>query len=85
MLQIASLSDRGQLTIPAIIRKKLGFSSGDKALVQVEGERILVRPVRVRDVTKLFGSINPKGKTANPEIALSKAIKIRAKKRAFAI
>ena len=80
MLQIASLSDRGQLTIPAAMRKKLGFSSRDKALIQVEGEMLLVRPVRVvKDVMDLFGSINPRGKTTDPEIAHSAANKIRAK------
>ena len=83
MLQIASLSDRGQLTIPAAMRKRLGFSSRDKALIQVEGEMLLVRPVRsAKDVMELFGSINSKGKTTDPEIALSKANKIRVKGRA---
>ena len=86
MLQIASLSDRGQLTIPAAMRKKLGFSSRDKALIQVEGEMLLVRPVRVvKDVMELFGSINPRGKTADPEIALPAANKIRAKGRALGL
>ena len=83
MLQIASLSDRGQLTIPAAMRKRLGFTSRDKALIQVEGEMLLVRPVRVvKDVMDLFGSINPRGKTTDPEIAHSAANKIRAKGRA---
>lgn len=83
MIQIISLSDRGQLTIPAAIRRQLGYTPGDKALVRVEGDNLLVRPVRtVKDVAKLFASINPRGKNTNPEIALERALKIRAKKRA---
>ncbi len=41
------LSSRGQLVIPRDIRKALGLNTGTRFEVTVEGQRIVLEPVKV--------------------------------------
>jgi len=41
-MEIAKVSSKGQITIPAEIRKKLNLKEGDKVLFLEEGNRIIV-------------------------------------------
>ena len=36
---------RGQVTIPSIIRRKLGIKEGDRISLQVQGNDLVMRPV----------------------------------------
>ncbi|HLD58126.1 MAG TPA: AbrB/MazE/SpoVT family DNA-binding domain-containing protein [archaeon] len=39
---IVVVGDRGQITIPKIIREKKGINPRDKAIVKIEGEKIVI-------------------------------------------
>lgn len=41
------LKDRGQLTIPAKLRKSLGLTEGDLLEVEVRGGYIILKPLEV--------------------------------------
>lgn len=41
-MDLAKITTRGQITIPAAIRKKLGVKDGDKVVFVEEGGRIIV-------------------------------------------
>ncbi|MCL6527987.1 MAG: AbrB/MazE/SpoVT family DNA-binding domain-containing protein [Thermaceae bacterium] len=47
MKNITQVSPRGQITLPASIRKVLGLKSGDVLLLSVEQGRVVLEPARV--------------------------------------
>lgn len=54
---VSTISSKGQVTIPADIRRKLGVNAADKiAFVVTEDERVEVRPVRFT-LESVLGSI----------------------------
>ncbi|MBM4036345.1 MAG: AbrB/MazE/SpoVT family DNA-binding domain-containing protein [Planctomycetes bacterium] len=64
----ASLSTRGQLVIPKLIRERMGLHAGDKVdfIVQENGD-VVLRPATVH-VQSLFGCLRPRnGKVATLE------------------
>ena len=50
-----SVTSQGQISLPAKIRKQLGFSRYGKAIVSVQDGKIIVEPVR--DFLELAGSL----------------------------
>jgi len=44
MTKIVKLSSKYQVVIPREARKKLGLRAGDQLAVEVEGEKIILRP-----------------------------------------
>ena len=44
MTKIVKLSSKYQVVIPKEARKKLGLRAGDQLAVEVEGEKIILRP-----------------------------------------
>lgn len=59
-MEIVRLSSKGQIVIPAKIRKELKLSKGDKLLVERRGDVIVLRPVvrlsELRGVDRLEGA-----------------------------
>ncbi|MFA4647788.1 AbrB/MazE/SpoVT family DNA-binding domain-containing protein [Pyrococcus kukulkanii] len=59
-MEVVKLSSKGQIVIPAKIRKELKLSKGDKLLIEREGDAIILRPVvklsRLRGVDKIEGA-----------------------------
>jgi antitoxin PrlF len=51
------ITSKGQVTIPKEIRQTLSLESGDRLLFTVEGERLIVAPIRQRSIGELFGSL----------------------------
>lgn len=47
MKNISQVSPRGQVTLPASVRKALGLKPGDILLVEVEEGRVVLEPARV--------------------------------------
>ncbi|WP_276959512.1 AbrB/MazE/SpoVT family DNA-binding domain-containing protein [Allomeiothermus silvanus] len=47
---ITQLSPRGQVTLPAAIRKALGLKAGDALLLRIEEGRVVLEPARVLPV-----------------------------------
>jgi len=59
-MEIVKLSSKGQIVIPAKIRKELKLSKGDKLLLERRGDTIILRPMvklsRLRGVDKIEGA-----------------------------
>jgi len=59
-MEIVKLSSKGQIVIPAKIRKELKLSKGDKLLLEREGDMIILRPVvklsKLKGVDKIEGA-----------------------------
>jgi len=53
------MTKKGQVTIPASIRKRLGLREGDRVAFVEEGEKVQLRPLR-NDVTAIFGMVKSK-------------------------
>ncbi len=69
-MSLATVSSKGQITLPAKIRARLGIQSKDKVQFLVRGDEIIIKPVpSFRD---LRGTIHPeKGDTRE---AIGKAV-----------
>ena len=81
MLYTTKVSDKGQITIPAKLRKSLNLSEGSKLMLADVGGSLFFQPFSSeskKQVMDLFGSIKPKGKSTNPAIAINKAKKMKA-------
>lgn len=56
----ATLTSKGQITVPREVRRRLGLQTGDKLLFEADGEVIRVRPVRKQSAfSKYRGIGNP--------------------------
>ncbi|MCG2686238.1 AbrB/MazE/SpoVT family DNA-binding domain-containing protein [Candidatus Parcubacteria bacterium] len=79
-----TLSTKNQVTLPKFILEVLGIKSGDKLLVQIESDEIVVKPMGRSMVDSLVKSIKiTKSKRGVPfEEALLLTKKIVAKKLA---
>jgi AbrB family looped-hinge helix DNA binding protein len=52
-MTIATLSSKGQITLPAMARRTLRLHAGDRVAIETRGEEIVVR--RARDFFALAG------------------------------
>lgn len=55
------LTQKGQVTIPAEIRAKLGLKPRDTVRFEVEGMEVKLKPVRSR-LLDGYGAVNPRAK-----------------------
>ena len=62
----SSLTQKGQVTLPAKIRKALNIKTGDKISFTLENNRIIAIPVS-DDVSSLFGSVK-----SNKSVSIAK-------------
>ena len=60
-MRIATVSSKGQITLPAEARRKLGIKPHDRVFIRVSGKVIVVEPVG--DFFELEGFL---GKAASP-------------------
>ena len=58
-MRASSMTKKGQVTIPASIRKRLGLRESDRVAFVEEGEKVQLRPLR-NDVTAIFGMVKSK-------------------------
>jgi AbrB family looped-hinge helix DNA binding protein len=49
---VVQLSPRGQITLPADVRKEVGFSPGDTLVLKVEGGRVVLEAAMVLPVER---------------------------------
>ncbi len=54
---LATLTAKGQITLPKEVREQLGLQPKDKLLVMVQGGHIILIPIRMRPLTELFGAL----------------------------
>ena len=69
----STVTSKGQATIPAPIRKKLGIKSGEKIIFQENGQSILIK-THIQLVNELAGSLKPKIKVRYTDKKADKAI-----------
>jgi AbrB family looped-hinge helix DNA binding protein len=62
----STLSQNGQTTIPAKVRKFLHIGPSDKLIYQFEGNRIFLEPA-VASTDELYGALKPKRKAPTKE------------------
>ena len=55
--ELITFTTKGQLVIPAAIRRKLGIEEGTRATVREEGGKIIIHPVTPAYVRSLRGSL----------------------------
>ena len=54
-MSIATVSARGQLVIPRLIRKQLNISPGKKVMIKVEGDHAILQPLPDNPVDHFCG------------------------------
>jgi len=52
---------KGQIVIPATLRRKFGIEKGTKIIVLDNGDSILLKPVNEQSLARLRGSLKGKG------------------------
>ena len=63
MIYAVSITSQGQISIPAKVQRELGFKKPSKAILSVEGGKMVVEPVK--DFLELGGSL----KTSKPPLS----------------
>ncbi len=66
MQKEATITSKGQVTVPLEIRRVLGVRSGDRLIFESDGKGIHVRPVRTKSAFSKYAGIG------NPEIGSGK-------------
>jgi antitoxin PrlF len=57
-MNVAKISTKGQVTLPAEVRKRLGASTGDFLVFEeAEGDAVTIRPLKRRSIAELYGSL----------------------------
>ena len=59
---LTSVTQRGQVTIPAEVRKMLGIKPRDKVIFIIDEDRVGLAPARFT-IETVFGSVKPSTKT----------------------
>ena len=54
-MQTSNVTSKGQITVPAKLRKELGMLPGSKVRFVRKGSSVLIERVREPDVSSLFG------------------------------
>jgi antitoxin PrlF len=62
MQRRATITSKGQITVPREVRRMLGVRSGDKLLFETDDKGVRVRPVRSKSAFSKYRGIG------NPEI-----------------
>lgn len=61
----STISTKGQVTIPARVRKELNLQPQDKVHFEVEAGKVVLRPVRREDLLAVYNSVDTEGKPTN--------------------
>lgn len=73
-MQTSSITSKGQATIPAVIRRRLGLRPGGKVAFVVEDDRVVLKAVK-RHVESAFGIVKAKRRVTLRD--MEKAIRVR--------
>ena len=81
-MPVATLTNKGQITVPKAVRQSLGLMPGDKLEFIVNNNaEVLFKPV-VKKVDDVFGALHKPGRKAVSVPAMDDAIKQKMKARA---
>lgn len=51
-MELSRITTKGQITLPASIRKRFGLSTGQTVMFETTDRGIIVKPIRIEDLTK---------------------------------
>ncbi len=75
-IQPTTITQKGQVTIPAPIRRALGLNKGDQVKFTITKKKIVqLKPAKKFSIMSLYGSLKPKVKYKKTD-KISKIIKI---------
>ncbi len=57
MTTITTITSKSQITLPKKVRQALNLRPQDRLLVTVQGDRIILIPIRTRPLSDLFGAL----------------------------
>ncbi len=66
----AVVTSKGQLVIPARLRRRHGIRKGTKVIFQEEGVHLIMHPITDEFIRKMKGFLKPKGKKSALDILL---------------
>ena len=72
MTTAATLTSKGQTTIPKEIRESLGMKSGDRMTFTLMPDRTVVLRIKNKSITQLAGMLHKKGRKPVPVEQLSR-------------
>ena len=49
-MEVVTVRQRGRLTLPVEIRKKLGLKEGDQLAIETEDRHVVLRPIEIPDM-----------------------------------
>ncbi len=55
-MQTSTMTTKGQITIPAAMRKRLGLRRGDEVAFTIEDNKVVITPVQ-KDLEAAFGMV----------------------------
>ncbi len=62
-IQPTTITQKGQVTIPALIRKALGLHRGDQVKFTITRKKVVqIKPARKFSIMSLYGSLKPRVK-----------------------
>ncbi|MCL5986778.1 MAG: AbrB/MazE/SpoVT family DNA-binding domain-containing protein [Actinobacteria bacterium] len=61
-MSLSTITSKGQIVIPAKIRKKLRLSAGTKIYIEEKDDELILRPITPEYLDKIAGILNTKGK-----------------------
>lgn len=61
MSQQAKITSKGQITVPLRVRNALGVKVGDKIAFDLDGDEVIVRPVRTKNPFEKYRGIGNPG------------------------
>ena len=71
-MPIATISSKGQITLPASVRKKLGFKPHDRVSVEATENAVVIKPVV--DFFSLRGVLGKAGSLEEEKRAMMRAV-----------
>lgn len=72
ILEVTSLSTRGQIVIPNDIRENMKLTPGTKMIIIQEGDNILLKPIKAPDMSQ-FESLIELGDRAREELNMQES------------
>jgi AbrB family looped-hinge helix DNA binding protein len=70
-IQVTSLSSKGQVVIPNLIRKQLHLNDGSKFMIITDGNNILLKPIEIPKAQE-FKNLIQRSKKLQSEFKLTK-------------
>ncbi|MHB8360052.1 MAG: AbrB/MazE/SpoVT family DNA-binding domain-containing protein [Thermoplasmataceae archaeon] len=58
-MDLGKITSKGQITIPAEIRKTLGISRGDRIIFEQKGDDIIIKKAEEKSLVSLLESTSP--------------------------